>query len=199
MIWSSISVVITAYLIGAIPSAYIAGRLLKGVDIREVGDRNVGAANAFRELGARAGIAVGIIDVGKGATALLIAEALGVPLPALLLTGLAAVAGHNWPIFLKFRGGRGEATTVGVLLTLMPRETLIVFAVAALPFFITHNIILTSVFLFVPLPLVAWLLGASGALIAYCIALPCLVGFTHYVTTRHLPAQVNERGISSKC
>jgi len=187
-------VVIMGYLIGAIPFAYIAGRRVRGVDIREVGDRNMGAANAFRELGARAGIAVGIVDIGKGAAAILIAEALGVPLPVLLLTGLAAVAGHNWPIFLKFGGGRGEATTIGILLTLMPREMLIIFGVAALPFLITRSIILTSVFLFVPLPLVAWGFGTSGVMIAYCIALPCVVGFTHYITTRHMPAEVKEEG-----
>lgn len=189
MIWSSVPVVILGYLIGSIPSAYIAGRLMRGVDIRDLGDRNMGAANAWRELGPRAGIAVGVIDVGKGALAVLIARAIGVPLPAVLLTGVAAVAGHNWPLFLRFRGGRGAATTIGVLWALMPREMLIVFGIATVPFIVSRNVTFTSVFLFVPLPLVAWLLGASGALIAYCIAVPCLVGFTHYITTRHLPAK----------
>ena len=190
MIWSSVLVVILGYLIGAIPSAYIAGRLMRGVDIRELGDGNMGAANAWRELGARAGIAVAIIDVGKGAVAVLIAKAIGIPRPALLLTGLAAVAGHNWPIFLRFRGGRGEATTIGILSALMPREMLIVFGIAAVPFLISRSVTFTSVFLFVPLPLAAWLLGAPGVLIAYCIALPCVVGLTHFVSTRHLPARV---------
>jgi glycerol-3-phosphate acyltransferase PlsY len=190
MVWNCISAVIIGYLIGAIPSAYVAGRLVRGLDIRELGDGNMGAANAFHQLGARAGIAVGIVDIGKGAAAILIAEALTVPLPAVLLTGLAAVSGHNWPIFLRFRGGRGEATTIGTLWALMPSEMLIVFGIAAVPFLIRHNVTFTSVFLFVPLPLVAWLLGASGLMIAYCIALPCLVGFTHYITTRHLPAKV---------
>lgn len=190
MIWSSIFVVTIGYLLGSIPSAYIAGRLTKGVDIRGLGDCNMGAANAWRELGPRSGIAVIVVDVGKGAASVLIANALGITLPAILLTGLAAVAGHNWPIFLKFRGGRGEATTIGVLSALMPREMLIVLGIAAMPFLISRNVTFASVFLFVPLPFVAWLLGASGALIGYSIALPCLVGFTHYITTRHLPAKV---------
>jgi glycerol-3-phosphate acyltransferase PlsY len=164
------------------------------VDIRELGDRNMGAANAFRELGPRLGIGVGVVDVGKGAAAILIAKALAVPEAVVLLTGLAAVAGHNWPVFLRFRGGRGEATTVGTLLTLMPREMLIIFGVAAVPFLITRNIIVTSVFLFVPLPLVAWALGAPGVMIAYAIALPCLVGFTHFLTTRHLTVNAEKRG-----
>lgn len=198
MILSSISAVIIGYLLGSIPSAYIAGRLLKGVDIREVGDRNMGAANAWRELGARAGTAVALADIGKGALAILIARLVAVPESVVLLAGVAAVAGHNWPIFLRFRGGRGQATTIGALLTLMPREMLIVLGVAALPFFTTRNIILTSAFLFVPLPLVAWCLGAPGLLIAYCIALPCLVGFTHFLTTRHLAADVRERSTHMK-
>ena len=194
MIWISISSLITGYLLGSFPSAYLAGRLMKGVDIRQLGDGNMGAANAWRELGARAGIAVATIDVGKGAAAILIARAIGVPLPVLLLTGVAAVAGHNWPIFLKFRGGRGAATAIGVLSTILPYEMLILLGVALIPFAITRNIIITSTFLFAPLPLVAWWFGAPGVLIAYSIALPCLVGFTHFITTRHAPAKVNERG-----
>ena len=183
-------VVITGYLLGSIPSAYVAGRLTRGVDIRELGDGNMGAANAWRELGPRAGIAVGIVDVGKGALTVLIANAVGISLLMVLVAGLAAVAGHNWPLFLRFRGGRGEATTLGILSALMPREMLIVLGIAAVPFLISRNVTFTSVFLFVPLPLVAWLSGAPGILIAYSIALPCLVGFTHYITTRHLPAKV---------
>ncbi len=194
MIWSSILVVIMGYLLGSFPTAYIVGRLMRGVDIRELGDGNMGAANTWRELGARAGITVGIVDIGKGAAALLIARAIGVPLPVILLTGLAVVAGHNWPILLKFRGGRGEATTIGVLSTMLPYEMLILFGVALIPFAITRNVVIASAFLFSPLPLVAWWFGAPGVLIAYCIALPCLVGFTHYITTRHAPAKLKERG-----
>jgi glycerol-3-phosphate acyltransferase PlsY len=194
MIWSSILVVIMGYLLGSFPSAYIAGRLLKGVDIRQLGDGNMGAANAWRVLGARAGVAVATIDIGKGAAAILIARAIGVPLPVVLLTGVTAVAGHNWPFLLKFRGGRGEASAIGVLSTMLPYEMLILLGVASIPFAITRNVIITPAFLFSPLPLVAWWFGESGALIAYSIALPCLVGFTHFITTRHAPAKVNERG-----
>ena len=99
---------ILGYLLGSIPTAYIAGRLLRGRDIRQMGDGNVGAQNAFRQLGAKVGITVGIIDIGKGALAVLIAQAAGIPLVAVLITGAAAVVGHNWPVFLGVRGGRGE-------------------------------------------------------------------------------------------
>lgn len=193
MVWGSMFAIIMGYLLGSFPSAYIAGRLLRGVDIRGVGDSNMGAANAWHELGARAGIVVLIADVGKGAAAMLIATVIGVSLPALLLTGLAVVAGHNWPLFLGFRGGKGAATTFGVLLTQLPYPMLILLGVALIPFAITRNVNLAGAFLFSPAALVAWWLDASGALIAYSILLPCVVGLTHFITTRNPPLEVKER------
>jgi len=177
-------IVILGYLLGSIPTAHIAGRFLKGVDIRQVGDGNMGAANAFRQLGAKVGVAVGIIDAGKGALAILIAQAASLPQVAVLLTGAAAVVGHNWPIFIRFRGGRGESTTIGVLLTTITQPMLILCAPAILTLFIFRNVILASAVLFIPLPLVCWWLGVPGMLTAYGIALPCLVGFTHFLRTR---------------
>jgi len=177
-------IVILGYLLGSIPTGYIAGRIFKKVDIRRVGDGNMGAQNAFRQLGAKIGIAVGLIDAGKGALAILIAQAVNLPQIAVLLAGAAAVIGHNWPVFLRFRGGRGEATTIGVLLTTITQPMLILAAPAILTLVIWRNVILASAVLFVPLPLVCWWLGVPGALIAYGVALPCLVGFTHFLRTR---------------
>ena len=177
-------IVILGYLLGSIPTAHIAGRVLKGVDIRQVGDGNMGAANAFRQLGAKVGVAVGIIDAGKGALAILIAQAASLPLVAVLLTGTAVVVGHNWPVFIGFRGGRGEATTIGVLLATVTQPMLIVAGPAIVAHLILRNTTKAAAFIFVPLPLVCWLLGFSGALITYSIALPCLVGFTHFLRTR---------------
>ncbi len=180
-------IIVLGYFLGSIPTAYIAGRVLKGVDIRGVGDGNMGAANAFRQLGAKVGVAVGIIDATKGAVAVLIAQAASLPLVAVLLTGTATVIGHNWPIFIGFRGGRGEATTIGVLLTLITQPMLIVGGVAISAIFFTRRVILgQGPFLFVPLPVVCWWLGVPGMLTAYGIALPCLVGFTHFLRTRRV-------------
>jgi len=182
MVWL---IILLGYFLGSVPTAYIAGHVLRGVDIRQVGDENMGAANAFRQLGAKTGIAVFFVDAGKGALAILIAQAASLPLAAVLLTGLAAVAGHNWPVFIGFRGGRGEATTIGVLLTLITQPMLIVGGIAAVAFFITRRVILgQGPFMFPPLPLVCWWLGVPGLLVAYSIALPCLVGFTHFLRTR---------------
>ena len=177
-------IIILGYLLGSIPTAYIVGHILKGVDIRQIGDENMGAANTFRQLSAKAGVTVGLIDAGKGALAILIAQAANLPQVAVLFTGAAAVVGHNWPVFIGFRGGRGECATIGVLLTVITQPMLIVAGPAVLALLIKRNVILASAVLFIPLPLVCWWLEIPGLLVAYGIALPCLVGFTHSLRTR---------------
>ncbi len=187
-------IVLAAYFLGSIPTAYIAGRIIKGVDIRHIGDGNMGAANAYRQLGPRVGIAVGVADAAKGALAVLIALAADAPQLVVLLAGAAAVFGHNWPLFLGFRGGRGESTTIGVLLATVTVPMLIVAAPAILAHFIFRDTTKAAAFIFVPLPFVCWLTGLSGVLIAYSIALPCLVGLTHFLRTRWLVAPQRHRG-----
>jgi glycerol-3-phosphate acyltransferase PlsY len=186
-------IVLAAYLLGSLPTAYIAGRLLKGVDIRQIGDGNMGAANAYRQLGPKIGIMVGTVDAAKGALAVGIALMAHVSLLFVLLTGVAVVAGHNWPVFLGFRGGRGEAAAIGVLLAVVTIPMLILTIPALAAHFILRDTTKAAAFIFVPLPLVCWLMGLSGMLIAYSIALPCLVGFTHFLRTRWLPAAQRHR------
>ena len=112
---------VIGYLLGSIPSAYIASRWLTGRDIRRLGGGNVGGLNTFREIGPGAGLAVGVVDIGKGAAAVAIAYGLlGVSQPLVLLTGLAAVIGHNWMVWLKFSGGKGMGTAMGSLVVIMP-------------------------------------------------------------------------------
>ncbi len=177
-------IIVLSYLLGSIPTAYIAGRLIKGKDIRQMGDGNMGAQNAFRQLGARTGLSVGIIDAVKGILAILIAQIAGLSQASVLLAGTAAVIGHNWPIFLGFRGGRGECTTIGVLLTIATQPIFIVGSAAAIVLLKTRNVIKASAVMFVPLPLICWWLGVPGLLVSYSIGLPCLVGFTHFIRTR---------------
>ncbi|MBA7482754.1 Glycerol-3-phosphate acyltransferase [subsurface metagenome] len=181
MLWV---IVLLGYLLGSTPTAYIAGRLLKGRDIRQMGDGNMGARNAFRELGAKVGITVFFVDAAKGALAIIIAQAASIPQVAILFTGAAAVVGHNWPVFIGFRGGRGESTTIGVLLGVITQPMLIVAGPALATLFIKRDVTIASCVLFIPLPLVCWWLGVSGSLISYSMAIPCLVGFTHFLRTR---------------
>jgi glycerol-3-phosphate acyltransferase PlsY len=111
---------ILAYLIGSIPVAYIFGRVLKGIDIREHGSGNMGATNAFRVLGKWPGTMVLILDILKGVIPVtLLANAFGQSAAlSLVIISLAAVAGHNWTVFLGFKGGKGMATSLGVLIGL---------------------------------------------------------------------------------
>jgi len=116
MLAIGIIAVVIGYLLGSIPFAYIAGRLMKGVDIWQVGGKNVGTLNTMREVGTVTGLAVLIADMGKGALAVLIAQWLGVSLVFVFIVGFAVVVGHWWPIFLKFSGGKGAAATIGCFL-----------------------------------------------------------------------------------
>jgi glycerol-3-phosphate acyltransferase PlsY len=184
--------IIIGYLLGSIPSAYIAGRF-KGIDIRKVGDGNVGAANAFREVGPVAGILVILADVFKGVGAVFVAQAFTGSQLTVFLVGIAAVAGHVWPVYIGFKGGRGEAVAGGVLVALIP-PMLILLAIALIPFLLTRNTLLLGAILFAPLWLVAWITGGSLALIGYSILLPCLVGVSHVVNTRNLPEDLKKSG-----
>ncbi|HEY50351.1 MAG TPA: glycerol-3-phosphate acyltransferase [Dehalococcoidia bacterium] len=176
--------ILLGYLLGAIPTAYLAGYMVKHIDIRKVGDLNMGAANAYRQLGPKTGIIVGLIDAGKGALAVLIAQAASLPLLAVLATGAAAVIGHNWPVFIGFRGGRGVNTTIGVFLVVLTKPMLILGGPAILALLLRRNVTLACAVLFIPLSPICWWLGNPAPLISYSIALPVLIGFTHLIRTR---------------
>ena len=140
---SSLLVVVGAYLAGSIPFGYLAGRL-RGVDIRTVGSKNVGATNVFRTLGKRWGIAVMVADVAKGLGAALVARWLtDDPWP--LIAAGAAVAGHVFPVWLRFRGGKGVATGAGVVIGLMPLVSLVLVGVWFLIVGATRYVSLASV------------------------------------------------------
>ena len=188
---TNVVLVMFGYLLGAVPSAYIAGRLVKGIDVRTVGDGNAGAANAYREIGPIAGIVVLVADALKGVIAVTVAQAFGSQ-AVVLLTGVAVVVGHNRPVYIGFRGGRGEATTIGVLSVLLPREMALLVAVCSVPFMVTRNTMVAGAILFGPLWLVAWLMGEQLTLVLYSMALPALVGLTHLMTTRNLSDQARK-------
>ena len=127
------------------------------------------------------GVIVGIIDAAKGALAILIACAAGLPQLAIPLVGITAVLGHNWPVFLGFRGGRGECTTIGVFSVLMTLPMAISGGLAIAIIIITGNVIRASIVMFVTLPLLCWWFALPGLLIVYSIFLPGIVGVTHYI------------------
>ncbi len=111
---------LVGYLLGSFPSAYLSSRLLAGRDIREVGSGNVGGMNAFRNASPAAGIATAVLDVGKAALAVWLAGRFGSATWGPAAAAAGAVAGHNWMLFLKFKGGKGLGVTIGALLVLSP-------------------------------------------------------------------------------
>ena len=179
-------IILTGYLLGSLPSAYIAGRLLRGVDIRTLGDANSGAANTYHTLGAKAGLAVFIADASKGALVVLLAQGIAASQLTVLAAGLAAVVGHNWPFFLGFRGGRGVSTTIGAFLIVLTIPMVWLAIPAVITLLVRKSTTYTSSVIFVPLPFLCWWFGYSGLLVAYSLSLPCLIGITHYLRTRRL-------------
>ncbi|MDP3879710.1 MAG: glycerol-3-phosphate acyltransferase [Dehalococcoidales bacterium] len=162
--------IIIAYLLGSIPSSYIITRLKTGKDIRKLGGGNAGARNVYREVGLAAAIPVAVFDIGKGAAAVAIAywglEALPVYVMA---AGLAAVAGHIWSVYLKFTGGNGLATTIGVLSLLMSRELLIILGIMLALTVFTRNPILSLNIGLLSLPVSAWFLEKSWLYVIFAI------------------------------
>ncbi len=178
MAWFAIPL---GYLLGCIPTAYAAGHLLGRGDIRLLGDGNPGARNTFRQLGARVGLAVFCIDAGKGALAVLAAQALHAPPLVVFATGVAVVAGHNWPVFLGFRGGEGTAATIGVFTVLMPKAVLLLAAPTVLTLVLTRSTDIACAVLFIPLaPLCLWC-HYSVATAIYGMVLPCIISSTHFL------------------
>jgi glycerol-3-phosphate acyltransferase PlsY len=178
-------ILVIAYLFGSIPSAHLISRL-KGIDIRKVGDGNIGSFNVFRHVGFTAGILTLVADTGKGALVIVLARILTTEQWLILLAGAVVVSGHIWTVFLNFKGGRGVATIVGVFLVLLPKEMPISFFLAVIVAFTTYNSIWIGVALFVSLPLLCYIFGEPLYLILYSIALPCIAGLAHWLTTRKL-------------
>jgi glycerol-3-phosphate acyltransferase PlsY len=162
MINNIVIALIIGYLFGSFPSAYLAGRLRKGIDIREVGSKNMGAMNVFYEVGPMEAALVTLADLGKGVGAIILVRwLLGIPLisPFDFLTGLttaAAIIGHVFPVFLKFHGGKGGATAIGILIFLMPWSVPFLFIVFAIAVLITRNPTFSYGLLLIVFPFVAW-------------------------------------------
>jgi acyl phosphate:glycerol-3-phosphate acyltransferase len=187
MVWSGLTwtgAALVSYLIGIIPTAYLAARWFKGQDIRQVGDGNAGAANVARIMGARVGIAVGVVDIAKGLVAVLLTRWLLESTVAEMIAGVAVIAGHNWPVYLQGRGGRGAATAVGVLLAMLPVLAIPLVVPALIVLYFTKSTAKGVATFYVPIPFLAWPLGYSYILALYSLAIPVIVGLSHYFSVK---------------
>ncbi len=157
--------IIAAYLWGGIPTAYLVARMRSGIDIRNYGSGNVGASNALVQLGAKAGVAIGLFDlIGKGILPVLLARLLDASLAVQVAVGLAAVTGHNWSPFIRFTGGRGVGTAGGVVLAFALWHEAIIAAIliAGLGRFVLKDTGLLTLIAMAALPLSAIAVGMLG-------------------------------------
>ncbi len=177
---------VVGYLLGSIPFGYIAGRL-NGVDIRTLGSGNVGAANVFRNLGRSWGIAVAACDIGKSAAAVLIARAVtDDPWP--ILVGAAVMVGAIFPVWLRFRGGKGVAAGAGVMIGLFPLASALLVPLWLVLVLITRITSLASVVTAAAFTPLAAALGASWEYIVLAGAMSLLVIVRHRANIRRLLA-----------
>ncbi|MDD5038965.1 MAG: glycerol-3-phosphate acyltransferase [Dehalococcoidales bacterium] len=158
MVLEFISLVIGAYLLGSIPTAYLIGKWTRGIDIRQYGSGNVGASNVMATISKRWSIIVTFFDIGKGALMVYAARILGLGIAQQATIGIAAIIGHNWPMFLNFQGGRGIFTSLGVIAMLSPWVGLIapVVSYAFAPF---GQLSLGVAIALVSLPIFSWFLS----------------------------------------
>lgn len=186
-------IVLLSYLLGSVPSGFLVARA-KGVDLRTVGSGNIGATNAMRVLGKPLGIFVLLADAAKGALACAfvpeLAGGLTTAAPTgdwpVIAAGVAAILGHNFTCWLRFKGGKGIATSAGVLLVLMPKALGVCLAIWLIVFAVRRTVSLASIMAAAALPFAVWFFDRSGALIAVAAGLAALAIYRHRANIQRL-------------
>lgn len=167
------------YLAGSIPAGIVFSRLFRGIDVRQSGSGNIGSANVFRVAGPGPGALTLLFDAAKGFLPVIIAQQLGLPLWAQLLSGGAAIIGHNWSIILRGRGGKGIATSLGVLLAFAPLVTLIALAVWIVVIVVSRYASLASLLMMASLPILLALFHYNSAYWIFGVGLVLLAIYRH--------------------
>lgn len=193
--------IIGAYLLGSISSAYLIAKWKRGIDIREYGSGNAGARNIGRLLGTNYIFAVAGFDILKGALPVLIVHRLGFPGPVLVMTAMAAITGHNWPIFLNFRGGNGLATFGGIAIFTMPEVSIITLLVSLILGTIASRLTVMRSWIYfyntaavtgyIIMPILAWQFGYSNTLITLPLLSGVLMAIPQIKYLRKLEAKTN--------
>jgi glycerol-3-phosphate acyltransferase PlsY len=189
----SLLVVSIGYLAGSIPFAFLAGRYFRGVDIRRIGSGNVGAANVLRSTSTLMAVLVMLLDAAKGAGAVLFAERLAPGDAAPAAAGIAAVVGHVYPLWLRFRGGKGVATAAGVFAILTPLALAPAAAIFVATVWATRFISLGSLIATLALAPIALALGSSAAVVGAAGAVALLIVFRHRTNIGRLLAGTERR------
>lgn len=186
---------LAAYMLGATPTAYLAGRLARGIDLREHGSRNLGATNVYRVLGWAWAIPVALIDIAKGAVpvALFVRWAEAEPWLAVAV-GIAAVLGHMFSPYVGFKGGKGVATAAGMFVALAPLAVVIALPVWGMCLWLTGYVSLSSIIAATTFPLVVRVTRPDAVATLWAsVALAALIVFTHRENIRRLVAGTENR------
>lgn len=191
-----VGALVGSYLVGAIPTSFLAGKLLRGIDLREHGSKNLGATNVYRVLGAKVAVPVGLFDLFKGMVPVLwIAPALGPEWASWpLLCGIAAILGHVFSAFVGFKGGKGVATAGGVVLALAPWPIVICLGIWATVTFSTGYVSLGSITAALAYPgLVYWITPAQRPFIVVHVAISLALVWFHRANIGRLRAGTENR------
>lgn len=178
-------VILVSYFLGAIPFSYLIGRWQAGINIREYGEGNIGARNVYHVVGPAWGILACLLDTGKGLAAYLIADQLVVSRSTVLICGFVVPLGHNFSPFLRFRGGKGVATTTGFLLGFLPLSTLVGGLLVALAYWITRDMNKALVMGIPGVILLPPLFGAPWWTVPYTLSLFLMLGLKKIVDKSH--------------
>jgi glycerol-3-phosphate acyltransferase PlsY len=188
-----VTILLAAYLIGSIPFALILARRWSIDDLRLVGSGNLGAANVMRASGVKAGILVALLDMSKGALSVWIARQLSVDSAAPAVAGVAAILGHIYPVWVRFRGGKGVATACGVFSVLTPLAVPPAFALFLAVVLVTKYISLGSLIASIALPPLAYLTGSSAAAVGAACAASAIIVLRHRSNVERLRAGTERR------
>ena len=177
-----------AYLIGAIPTSYLAAKHGAGIDLREHGSKNLGATNVYLVLGWGYAIPVGLFDVAKGfIAAYFVAPWVGPEQWIPIAVGIGAILGHVFPVYLKFSGGKGVATAAGVLLGIVPTATLMSVLVWGTLVFATGIVSVASMSAAIVFPLAVWVLTPERTTLVYAgVGIAVFIVFSHRSNVRRL-------------
>lgn len=182
--------ILLGYLLGCIQSAYLIGKLAGNLDIREHGSGNAGASNITSTLGVKYGVIVGLVDILKGFFAVVIIKGIYPAYPDLAyLAGLMAILGHIFPFFLKFKGGKGVATLVGMMFGVNWKLGILFVLLVAVPAFITDYIVSGSFTTFIALPIVTYLLGFPPGYILISLGMTVLCFYLHRANIQRIIAK----------